>query len=109
MIWVDAHLSPRIAAWISENLGTEAVALRDLKLREAEDQEIFSRGREENAIILTKDKDFAEMVVRLGSPPKVIWLRCGNTTEARLKTIFSAHLREALELLKAGESLIEIR
>jgi predicted nuclease of predicted toxin-antitoxin system len=80
MIWLDAHLSPRLAEWIQGSLGNDAVAVRELGLRDAEDPEIFSRAREAGAILLTKDKDFAEMVVRQGSPPTVIWLRCGNTS-----------------------------
>ena len=109
MIWLDAHLSPRLAEWIRERLGYDAVPIRDLGLRDAEDTEIFSRGREAQAILLTKDKDFAEMVVRLGSPPVVIWLRCGNTSEVHLKGILSAHLADALQYLDGGEDLIEIR
>ncbi|MCP5534940.1 MAG: DUF5615 family PIN-like protein [Akkermansiaceae bacterium] len=109
MIWVDAHLSPRIAGWAQDELGYEVSALRDLGLRDAADDEIFTKGRESGAMILTKDKDFAEMVVRLGSPPKVIWLRCGNTSESSLKDLLSKHLSEAIELLDAGEDLVEIR
>lgn len=109
MIWLDAHLSPRMARWTQEHLGQKATALRDLGLRDADDTEIFTKAREQEVIVLTKDKDFAEMVVRLGSPPKVIWLRCGNTAEARLKDLLSAHLSEALEFLESGEDLVEIR
>jgi len=36
-IWVDAHLSPAIANWITDTFGVEAVALRDLGLREDPD------------------------------------------------------------------------
>ena len=109
MIWLDAHLSPQLAEWIRESLGHDAVPIRDLGLRDAEDTEIFSRGREAQAILLTKDRDFAEMVVRQGSPPVVIWLRCGNTSEVRLKEILSAHLADALQFIESGEDLIEIR
>jgi len=40
-IWVDAHLSPAIATWITSTFGVEAVALRNLGLRDAEEPEIF--------------------------------------------------------------------
>ncbi|WP_273038628.1 hypothetical protein [Iningainema tapete] len=32
-IWVDAHLSPAIAAWIASIFGITVLALRDLGLR----------------------------------------------------------------------------
>jgi len=37
-----------------------------------------------------------------------IWIRCGNTSNARLREILTATLRDALELLGGGEPLIEI-
>ncbi len=108
MIWLDAHLSPRVADWLREELGISAMALRELGLRDAEDSEIFERAREQGVIMLTKDKDFSLMVDRMGPPPFVIWLRCGNTSEERLKTILRENLGEALRFIEAGESLVEI-
>lgn len=58
---------------------------------------------------MSKDKDFSDLVSRFGPPPAVIWLRCGNTSEARLKQILSAHLNEALEFIAIGEAIVEIR
>jgi predicted nuclease of predicted toxin-antitoxin system len=109
MMWLDAQLSPRVAHWIREVLGHDAEALRDVGLRDAEDQEIFDRGKQGDVIILTKDKDFVDLVGRLGSPPAVIWLRCGNTSEARLKQILTDHLDVALEFIGSGDDLVEIQ
>ncbi|NEP57625.1 MAG: hypothetical protein F6K31_11475 [Symploca sp. SIO2G7] len=107
-IWVDAHLSPAIANWITNTLGMEAVALRDLSLRDAEDPEIFEAAKAQQAIVMTKDSDFVDLVERLGSPPQIIWLTCGNTSNKRLREILSGTLPKALELLAAGEALVEI-
>ncbi|MGF1569937.1 MAG: DUF5615 family PIN-like protein [Nodosilinea sp.] len=110
-IWVDAHLSPAIATWITNNFDVTAVALRDLGLRDAEDAEdpeIFEATKVQDAILMTKDRDFVDLVDRLGPPPKVIWLTCGNTSNARLREILSATLETSLELLTGGEPLVEI-
>lgn len=107
-IWVDAHLSPAIATWISSALEIEAVALRDLGLRDAEDTEIFEAAKAQRAIVMTKDSDFVDLVERLGPPPQIIWLTCGNTSNARLREILSETLPRALELLGSGEALVEI-
>ncbi|PSN12210.1 hypothetical protein C7271_23755 [filamentous cyanobacterium CCP5] len=40
-IWIEAHLSPAIAPWLTNNFEVTAVALRDLGLRDAEDTKIF--------------------------------------------------------------------
>ena len=58
---------------------------------------------------MTKDSDFLELQERLGAPPKIIWVTCGNTTNARLREVLSANLQKAVELLEGGEILVEIR
>ena len=107
-IWVDAHLSPAIATWITSTFGIEAIALRDLGLRDAEDPEIFEAAKAQKAVVMTKDSDFVDLVERLGSPPQIIWLTCGNTSNAKLREILSETLPRALELFAAGETLVEI-
>jgi len=85
-----------------------AIALRDLGLRDAEDPEIFAAAKVQKVILMTKDQDFVDLVGRLEAPPQIIWLTCGNTSNARLKEILSAVLPTALELLRSGEPLVEI-
>lgn len=107
-IWVDAHLSPTIAQWISQTFGITAFALRDVGLRDAEDTEIFEAAKAQGVVFITKDSDFVDLVDRLGTPPQIIWLTCGNTSNARLQEILNETLLSALELLQAGEKLVEI-
>ena len=108
-LWIDAQLSPMLAKWISENFANiEATAVRDLSLRDAEDSVIFFSAREADATVLTKDNDFLELQRRLGVPPKIIWVTCGNTSNANLKEILAKNLQQAVELLESGEILVEI-
>ena len=108
MIWVDAHLSPALALWITTELEHSAQAVRDLDLRQAKDAQIFAAARRPGIIILTKDADSPELVERLGPPPQVIWLTCGNTSNAALRVLLARALPRALELLAGGEGLVEI-
>jgi predicted nuclease of predicted toxin-antitoxin system len=57
-IWIDAHLSPAIATWITNTFGITALALRDLDLRDAEDPAIFEVAKAQGVIFMTKDSDF---------------------------------------------------
>lgn len=107
-IWVDAHLSPTIATWITNTFGITALALRSIGLRDAEDFEIFEAAKAQGVIFMTKDSDFVDLVDRLGAPPQIIWLPCRNTSNARLQEISIATLPETLRLLQAGEPLVEI-
>lgn len=108
-LWIDAQLSPVLAKWITENFANiEATAVRDLGLRDAEDHVIYFSAREANVTVMTKDTDFLELQRRHGTPPKIIWVTCGNTSNVRLKEILSVHLQSAIDLLEKGEALVEI-
>lgn len=108
IIWIDAQLSPSIADWINSNHAVNAIAIRDLGLRDAEDKDIFRAAKRDNAVVMTKDSDFVSLLDRLGAPPQIIWLTCGNTSNSRLKEILSSTLPKSIELLKSGEELVEI-
>jgi predicted nuclease of predicted toxin-antitoxin system len=56
-IWIDAQLSPTIAVWIRNNLKVDAIAVRDLGLRDGTDREIFMAARQVAAVVMTKDND----------------------------------------------------
>jgi predicted nuclease of predicted toxin-antitoxin system len=49
-------------------------------LSQALDTEIWQFARENHYAIVTKDSDFSDLGVLLGTPPKVIWLRIGNAS-----------------------------
>lgn len=107
-LWINAQLPPAIAGWITGTYAVEAIVVRDLGLRDAEDMEIFQAASTGNAVVITKDRDFVDLLERHGPPPRVIWIRCGNTTNPRLREILVATLQDALDPLHAGEILIEI-
>jgi len=88
-IWVDAQFSPALARWLAEELRIEATALKDLGLRDGEDAEIFFAARSAGAMVLTKDRDFVDLVRMHGAPPQVIWITCGNTSNVHLQKILA--------------------
>ena len=108
-LWIDAQVSPALARWMRQTLGIDAVAVRDFGLRSAEDPNIFARARAQGAVVvLSKDSDFVDLVTRLGPPPQIIWLTCGNTSNAYLRGILSEAWPQIAALLAAGEPLVEI-
>ena len=58
--------------------------------------------------MFTKDEDFVDLVRRLGTPPQVLWLRCANMPNSRLKAILAQTLSDAIELLREREPIVEI-
>ena len=107
-IWIDAQLPPTLANWLNTNFEVEAISLKELGLRDAKDTEIFEAARQSNAVIMTKDSDFIDLVCRLGTPPQILWLTCRNVTNRNLKKLLSLTLTQALMELKQGEGIVEI-
>jgi len=107
-IWIDAQLSPQIASWITSEFDIDAVAVRDIGLRDADDNQIFQKAKAADCVVMTKDRDFLNLLDQYGPPPKVLWLTCGNTSNAALKELLIKTLSNALDLLDAGEQMVEI-
>jgi len=107
-IWIDAQLPPTLANWLNTNFEVEAISLKELGLRDAKDTEIFEAARQSSTVIMTKDSDFIDLVCRLGPPPQILWLTCGNVTNRNLQKLLNLTLEQALMALKQGESIVEI-
>ena len=109
-LWLDAQLPPQLAAWINaQGWGIEAVAVREIGLRDASDPVIFQAARSAGAVVMTKDRDFIRLLDEQGPPPQVIWLRTGNSSNEALQITLKSTLGGALELLASGEPWVEIR
>jgi predicted nuclease of predicted toxin-antitoxin system len=108
IIWVDAQLSPALAPWLTAQFGVEAFSIRHLNLLNAKDRVIFEAARQAEIVVLTKDRDFVLLQERLGAPPPVLWVRCGNTSNAHLKRVLLNTFEHAWRLITSGEILVEI-
>ena len=108
ILWVDAQLPPSLASWLTDNFDAEALAVRDVGLRDARDREIFGAAAEAGAGVITKDGDFVHLLRHHEPRPQVIWITCGNTSNRRLEQILARTLPAALKLLAQGEPLVEI-
>lgn len=107
-LWLDAHLPPKLVPWLRTEFDLEAHAVRDLDLREAKDPQIFDEARRHRAVVMTKVRDFVDLVERLGSPPQVLWLTLGNTSNRRLREVLASRLQTALAALRRGEPVVEL-
>ena len=108
-IWVDAQLSPAIAAWINRTFDDiEAESVRALGLRDATDPDIFEAARKADVVVMSKDDDFIQLIDQRGTPPKLIWITCGNTSNAKMREILSTALLKVKKLLESGENVVEI-
>jgi predicted nuclease of predicted toxin-antitoxin system len=108
-LWIDAQLSPFIALWINTNFpDINAKSLRSLGLHKSNDSDIFQKAKTAEVVLVSKDHDFVRLVEQHGTPPQLIWITCGNTSNANLCNILQATLQHAVNMLNAGESIVEI-
>ncbi|MBX2974312.1 MAG: DUF5615 family PIN-like protein [Flavobacteriales bacterium] len=107
-IWLDAQLSPVLANWIRATFKETCFPVRDLSDLRTADETLFMRARKEADILITKDVDMVHLLHRHGPPPKIVWLRMGNTSNARLKEVFTRRWNEIVALTSANEPLIEL-
>ena len=106
--WLDAQLPPSLAIWLTETFAVEAIALRSISLRDASDQEIFKAAGQAGATVIAKDSDFAELIYRLGAPPKIVWITCGNASNAHIRQLLGSTFLDAMKPLETGETIVEI-
>lgn len=89
-------------------MGLACLHASDLGHRQAEDQSLFLVARQRNAILVSKDSDFIDLLNEHGPPPNLIYITCGNTHNSALRVIFATHLPEAIAAIEAGEPMVEI-
>ena len=61
-LWLDNQLPPAVALWMRLTLSVVCTAVRDLNLHRASDFEIFTAARAAQAVVVTKDADFVELL-----------------------------------------------
>jgi predicted nuclease of predicted toxin-antitoxin system len=108
MFWLDAQLPPSLASWMRDTMGLDVHCVKELGLRDAADTHIFAAARAAGAILVSKDSDFVDLVQVHGSPPQLIWLTCGNVTNARLKVVISNAWTQVTAVLATGEAIVEL-
>ncbi|MBE9192557.1 DUF5615 family PIN-like protein [Gloeocapsopsis crepidinum LEGE 06123] len=72
-------------------------------LAQKTDTEIWEFAKLNDFCIVTQDVDFAERSRLHGSPPKVVWLRCGNAPTREIEALIRAGDEAIQELLNNSE------
>ena len=85
----DENLSPRLVERLND-LYPDCVHVREVGLERSPDEAVWNYARANAFTIVTQDADFGEMSVLLDSPPKVIWLRRGNSSTGEIEAILRA-------------------
>ena len=83
---LDQNLSFKLVAALHDVFpGSNHV--RPLGLDAADDRTIWDYAARNGFTLVTLDGDFAELSALRGSPPKVVWLRCGNHPTSMMREL----------------------
>ena len=91
----DENLSPRLVVRLAD-IYPECTHVSRVGLARAPDETLWRYARENSLMIVTQDADFGEMSVLIDSPPKVIWIRCGNCSTREIETLFRTRYEDVL-------------
>ena len=80
---VDENLPPRIAVDLAD-LFPESAHVGSVGLGSTDDSVIWEYTKTHGFAFLTKDKDFANLSIARGAPPKVILLQTGNCSTGQI-------------------------
>jgi len=99
---LDQNISRRLVSQLVKHFpGSSQVAL--LGLERATDLEIWEYAKKNDYTIVTKDSDFEELSLIRKSPPKVILIRSGNTSNKNTLQVLLDEHNEVEELLMKTE------
>jgi len=82
----DQNISHRVVNKITADF-PGARSVKEEGLYEADDRTIWNFAKHNEFIIITQDDDFNNFCSVWGYPPKVIWLKTGNLSNAALSHI----------------------
>lgn len=95
MFLIDNNLSYRIASLLRSTY-VGIIHVSDLGLESKDDHSIWTYAKSNQLHIISKDKDFNDIQLTEGFPPKIIWIQKGNVST-----------KEIIELLLVNEIQIK--
>ena len=98
----DQNISFRVLKGL-QNIFPFVRQVRELNLENSTDREIWEYAKREGYTIVTFDSDFYDLTIVLGIPPKIIWLRFGNTSTDNLIKILTENQSIITEFIENPE------
>ena len=74
--------------------------VREVGLEGKQDREVWSWAKSNGVSLVSFDSDFADLSLLFGFPPKVIWLRFGNSSTSKIAVVLTQKINEIQTFLK---------
>ena len=98
----DHHLSHKLVRHLKD-VFPDSTQTRLVGLATADDAVIWEHAKQNGFIVVTLDADYYDLSLLRGHPPKLVWLRCGNSTVAGVERLLRANLQR-IEMFVADET-----
>lgn len=89
----DHNLSHKLVRRLAD-IFPDSTQTRLLNFSTADDPIIWQHAKDNGFVVVTLDKDFAALALQRGAPPKIIWLRCGNSTIKEVERLLRANFAD---------------
>ena len=104
---VDQQLPPALVSFLISK-GHEARHVLELQLDQVKDALVWDYARRNDLALVTKDEDFADMVMLHPQEVAVVWVRMGNCRNEALLQVMERALPEIQKAFRSGDHLIEV-
>src|ERR1051325_6309834 len=89
----DHHLSHKLVKRLAD-IFPDSTQTGLLGMATADDSVIWSHAKQHGFIVVSLDADFYDLSLLRGFPPKLVWLRCGNSTVNHIERLLRSNLRQ---------------
>ena len=103
MLLLDENISYRITKDLSSSF-SGIKYIKDFLNYGASDDAIWETAFANNLTIVSFDSDYEDMLILRGFPPKIIWLRMGNSTTHKIVQIIRNNQLLITEFLSGYEN-----
>lgn len=93
MLLYDQSLSYELVSRLAD-LFPGSSHVRQLGLERADDDVIWTRAGRDGLTNVSKDSDFHQRSLVFGPPPKLVWLRAGNSPSGAIESLLRVRHRE---------------
>ena len=101
----DNNLAVRLARALESDF-PGSVHVRQVGLEFASDEEVWRFAKDHGLTIVSKDRDFADLAVFRGHPPKAIWLRLGNCSTQSVQATLLAEAGLVRQFIEDTDSAL---
>ena len=102
MLLFDQNLSHQLVSLLAD-LFPGAIHVRQLGLERADDDVIWTHAKRSGLTIVSKDSDFHQRSLVFGPPPKLVWLRVGNSPTGGIERLLRGRHREIRVFIESPE------